>query len=157
MIPEKELNFTTALTACSAADISRFENQDIGEYFEGGMDILQDPIVESIFVIGGAMGITGLPTIPLFFYKTIGDQVSSIGDTDVLVDKLCGMGVESLSYDRNSYGEHVSENFLGLQVRTTSLFVESSVLMWMGDREQCNSWTTGLMVYQLKLDVERLM
>lgn len=136
MISEKEDKFSTALTACSSSVISSFEFEDIGQYFQGGMEVLKGPVVGKHFDLGGEMGLGGLPNIPLFFYKTTGDEISPIGDTDKLVDKYCGMGIKSLTYDRNSFGGHVSENFMGLQVRMTFWFVESSGLMWMSDREQ---------------------
>lgn len=35
------------------------------------------------------MGYHGVPQMPIFAYKAIGDEVSVIADTDDLVDKYC--------------------------------------------------------------------
>lgn len=63
--------------------------QDIGEYFIGGIADLTSPIVLDIINRDGIMGYHGVPQMPIFAYKAIGDEISVVEDTDALVDKYC--------------------------------------------------------------------
>ncbi|KAL1870183.1 hypothetical protein Daus18300_005247 [Diaporthe australafricana] len=70
------------------------------------------------------MGYHGVPQMPIFAYKAIGDEVSVIADTDALVDKYCNIGANIL-YRRNTIGMHGDEDANG---RPAALRWLSSVL-----------------------------
>jgi hypothetical protein len=54
------------------------------------------------------MGLTGTPTMPIFVYKSVNDEISPIADTDKLVQQFCEAGV-SIEYVRDSFGEHFTQ------------------------------------------------
>lgn len=64
--------------------------QDIADYFVGGISDIEGSIPLQAINRDGIMGYHGVPQMPLFAYKAIGDEVSVINDTDALVDKYCG-------------------------------------------------------------------
>lgn len=47
-------------------------------------------------------------TMPLFVYKAIWDGASLIADTDVVVDRYCGVGAR-IRYERNAVRGHYDE------------------------------------------------
>lgn len=89
--------------------ISTFVGQDMFKYFKTGEDLLYDPLAQRIVNTDGIMGYHGVPKPPLFVYKAIGDDVSPIHDTDILVDRYCGVGA-TIDYQRNTVGNHQTES-----------------------------------------------
>lgn len=63
--------------------------QDISEYFVGGVADIEGTIPTQAINRDGIMGYHGVPQMPVFAYKAIGDEISAINDTDALVDKYC--------------------------------------------------------------------
>lgn len=72
--------------------------QDMGEYFIGGIADITSPIVLKIINRDGIMGYHGVPQMPIFAYKAIGDEISVVEDTDALVDKYCNSKAKSTLY-----------------------------------------------------------
>jgi hypothetical protein len=89
-----------------------FAFQDVFNYFIGGFADLENPIFHNLTDKQGRMGYHGTPTVPMYIYKAIYDEVSYISDTDDLVDKYCAAGVNIL-YERNTIGNHVTEQYTG--------------------------------------------
>lgn len=115
VLPDKWANFTRPLVNCAEGDISDFVNQDIGNYFPNGLlDVLSSPDVQSVMKLGGQMGLQGLPQIPLYIYKAVGDDISPIADDDALVQSYCDSDIQSLVFQRNTYGVHLTNFFTGL-------------------------------------------
>jgi hypothetical protein len=54
------------------------------------------------------MGTHGTPSMPIFVYKSINDEISPIADTDKLVQQFCNAGT-SITYVRDSFGEHFTQ------------------------------------------------
>ena len=88
--------------------VLQYAGQDIASYFTDGFGFLENPAVQKAISADGLMGYHGVPKMPIFAYKAIGDEVSPIADSDNLVTKLCNSGA-SISYQRNSVGGHVAE------------------------------------------------
>ncbi|KAF2861551.1 LIP-domain-containing protein [Piedraia hortae CBS 480.64] len=112
---EGQYNATTFMSVKGmnlAEAIGAFANQDLGEYFVNGLQTLESPLAEAIQTSDGFMGLHGVPQMPLFVYKAIGDEISPTSDTDALVQKYCDVGV-SILYQRNEVGEHTSESLNG--------------------------------------------
>jgi predicted peptidase len=53
-----------------------------------------------------------VPAPPLFVYKAIGDDVSPVHDTDILVERYCRVGA-TIDYQRNTVGTHQTESTNG--------------------------------------------
>jgi len=96
----REMNISEAFAA--------YAGQDAFKYFVQGRDILKAPLIQKVFHSNAVMGYHGVPQMPLFVYKAIGDRFSSVEDTDGLVGRYCGIGATIL-YQRNTVGGHLAE------------------------------------------------
>jgi len=93
--------------------ILAFLNQDISQYFmQPNFALLDNAEVQAMIQADGIMGTHGVPTMPLFVYKAIKDEVSPVRDTDELVDSLCRAGA-NITYERNEVGGHSAEEANG--------------------------------------------
>ena len=99
--------FMSVQKISNADALEIFYNQNISNYFIGGLsDYL--PFFQTILNHEGQMGYHGVPQMPLYVYKAIQDELSPIAQTDALVDRFCGIGVNIL-YQRNTVGGHFAE------------------------------------------------
>ncbi|GAB1216545.1 hypothetical protein ATERTT37_005761 [Aspergillus terreus] len=123
LLPEKADKFWAAANSClsGAGDVGG--NEDMYTYFKNGKESFYDPVPQSMFHYSGQMGIRDTPTVPLFVYKAVGDEVSPVEDTDMLVDKYCSQGAR-IEYHRDWVGEHVSEAIAG----------SASAMNWVSER-----------------------
>lgn len=106
--PETADEFLSARIMNTAAVTSVFSNKNIYNYFIGGAADLQAPPLQRVYERECRLGHYGLPKIPLFMYKAVGDQYCPIQRTDALVSRFCDAGVE-LTFERNTVGGHVAE------------------------------------------------
>lgn len=109
--PTGQYNASTFLAARNQSldqSIQAFVFQNISNYFINGREALVSPISQYVINRDGVMGYHGVPQMPVFAYKAIGDEVSPVADTDKLVDRYCGVGATIL-YQRNTVGSHVTE------------------------------------------------
>lgn len=51
--------------------------------------------------------------MPMFFYKAIHDEATTIETTDEHVDRFCAVGANVL-YHRNTFGDHATEQASGV-------------------------------------------
>ena len=137
LVPANASNFNKALTQCLTDDITTFLGQDITAYFTGGMATLDNENIQNFTDTYGNMGLRDTPTVPLYVYKGVNDQVSPINDTDALVNKYCAAGATTI-YQRNSTTDHVSEAAAGLPGAIQFL---ESVLDGVAPRTGCNITT----------------
>lgn len=101
-------------------DESTYAFQDITRYFVDGLaDITGDEVMTAING-DGIMGLSGVPQMPVYAYKAVNDEISQVADTDALVDKYCGLGVNIL-YERNRIGGHSAEETNGVPAATAWL------------------------------------
>ncbi|KAJ6086076.1 secretory lipase-domain-containing protein [Penicillium sp. IBT 16267x] len=112
---EGKYNSTTFLMA-KGMNLSQsevyFAEQDVFQYFVNGQDTFNAPVVQHAMNRDGYMGYHGVPQTPIYAYKAINDEVSPIADTDALVERYCGIGVNIL-YERNTIGGHSAESING--------------------------------------------
>ncbi|KAI1394351.1 LIP-domain-containing protein [Hypoxylon trugodes] len=106
--PENASEFYNAKTMVTGEGINFFSMKDIYDYFIGGVEDLQAPVLQKVFDTEGKLGYHGVPTVPMFFYKAIGDEYCPVNETDAVVNKYCGVGAD-ITYDRNTVGGHVAE------------------------------------------------
>ena len=98
-----------------------FAGQDLGAYFNGGLDaVLGNPVVQKAINDDGIMGRQGVPRMPVLAYKAIGDETSPVEDTDNLVKALCAKGA-AIQYLRNKVGGHIAEATNGAAAATEFL------------------------------------
>ena len=105
--------FLDARNQSLGASIGAFINQNIGDYFTGGIaEITTSPESQYIINRDGIMGFHGIPQMPIFAYKAIQDEVSVVADTDKLVTRYCEVGANIL-LQRNTVGSHTTESTNG--------------------------------------------
>jgi hypothetical protein len=112
--PANSSTFLEATSLSLDESLVLYAYQDIYSYFEGGVADLETAAVEDVIYSDGTMGHTGLPSMPLFVYKAIADEVSPVNDTDALVASLCADGA-TITYQRNTIGGHEANEYNGLE------------------------------------------
>lgn len=105
VLPATKDLFMQASNHCFNDDVKIFAFQDMYKYLKAGPGVIDLPDDRRIFGEGATMGTHGTPNFPLFVYKGVYDEISSIADTDALVDKFYGQGV-AIEYIRDDFGEH---------------------------------------------------
>lgn len=87
-----------------------YGGQNMFDYFLGGSAIMQAPLIKTAFEKNAVMGFHGVPDIgvPMFIYKAIHDEVTTITGTDAYVERTCAFGANIL-YQRNTVGGHQDE------------------------------------------------
>lgn len=103
--PQNATSFLSVQSLGLAQTSILFAFQKMGDYFINGDAIFENPLVRRIMNSDGRMGYHGVPTMPLFVYKAIADEVSPVADTDDLVNKFCKVGA-TIQYERNTVGGH---------------------------------------------------
>lgn len=110
--PYNKTAFLMAKEESQPQTFATFNDQDIFEYFTDGVAFFDNPVISDVLNTEGLMGFHGVPDIPLFVYKAIGDTLSPIADTDALVQTYCDYGTNIL-YQRNTVGGHEAESVNG--------------------------------------------
>ncbi|OAG01115.1 LIP-domain-containing protein [Paraphaeosphaeria sporulosa] len=91
-----------------------YANQDLYDYFINGRADLLAPILTKIADRNSYQGYHGVPKMPTFVYKAIGDEFSTVKSTDALVERWCSINVD-VEYQRNTVGNHITEISNGKQ------------------------------------------
>jgi hypothetical protein len=88
--------------------------QDLYLYFTNGRADVEAPILTKIADRNWYQGYHGVPHMPTFVYKAIGDDFSTVKSTDALIERWCGINVD-VEYHRNTVGDHITEILNGRQ------------------------------------------
>ncbi|KAM7203391.1 Secretory lipase domain containing protein [Naviculisporaceae sp. PSN 640] len=112
--PALKSAFLAVKSMTAAQSITSFQYQNIYDYFIGGESDLHAPVMKKMYDTDGYMGYHGVPRMPTFVYKATNDELSSVRDTDELVERFCGVGANIL-YHRNTAGNHNQELVNGRQ------------------------------------------
>ncbi|CEJ57649.1 hypothetical protein PMG11_06335 [Penicillium brasilianum] len=123
LIPSKSAEFYSIASGCLSQAAAMGSDQDFYTYFKGGEESFYEDVPRSIFEWSGQMGLHGTPIAPMFVYKSTGDEVSPVEDTDALVKKYCAAGAR-IEYNRDLIGNHETEAITG----------SASALQWISDR-----------------------
>lgn len=123
LVPATKAEFHDIARGCNIGESNKGNFKDIFSYFKNGREGFDEPIPRSILSRDGQLGSFGTPSIPLFIYKAVGDEVSYIYDSDDLVEKWCSQGA-TIEYQKNLVGEHLSEDFTG----------SANALQWISQR-----------------------
>ena len=106
--PHNKTGFLAVQNMSIAEAFVAFANQSIWDYFTDGLAVMSAPPLREMWKTNGIMGYHGIPSMPMFVYKAIHDELAPIKDTDVLVQRYCGVGV-NIIYQRNEIGGHLAE------------------------------------------------
>lgn len=114
-------NFLAAESMTLSETESTYAFQDITKYFVDGLKDITGPVVQAVINSDGIMGLSGgWPRMPVYAYKAVADEISTVSDTDALVEKYCGLGANIL-YQRNLIGGHSAEEANGDAAATAFL------------------------------------
>jgi hypothetical protein len=120
LLPEHREEFYRARKQCLMTNTQVYANKDIVGMFDDRTLVYTNPIAVEIQA-KNALG-HGVPKIPLYVYKAIGDEVSPIAETDALVDKYCAGGT-SVQYHRAILSNHIN----------LAIFGSFGALAWLTD------------------------
>ncbi|KAI9927183.1 hypothetical protein ASPWEDRAFT_55432 [Aspergillus wentii DTO 134E9] len=109
IVPEKMAEFEKVKHLCLTGDIFQFFGQDVYNYTRN-RDIFTQPDAAKV-MDANAMG-QKTPKIPLFVYKSAGDEISPVNDTDTLVQNYCSNGA-TVEYKRDILSEHAAMDIVG--------------------------------------------
>lgn len=102
--PEYKDKFTRATQQCLIPTAADFLFQDVVGMFDIGQELFDRPDVKALLAENN-MG-HGVPSIPLFVYKGVLDDLTPVKDTDKLVDYYCDNGAASVQYYRDATANH---------------------------------------------------
>jgi hypothetical protein len=120
IIPSKKPELEKAGSMCLGGDIETYFGQDVYSY-TNDPNIFTEPTAKNT-TDQNNMG-QHAPKIPLFIYKSAGDEVSPVNNSDSLVAYYCGEG-SNVEYHRDEFSEHASMAILGAP----------DAMMWLSDR-----------------------
>ncbi|OKL60426.1 hypothetical protein UA08_03972 [Talaromyces atroroseus] len=121
ILPSKAADFNKTRSLCLSGDIIEYFDLNIFTYFNNS-SIFTEPIATAL-LDANAMG-QHLPEIPLYIYKSVGDEVSPVNETDALVRQYYCPGGVSVEYKRDDLSDHVTMDILGAP----------DAFMWLEDR-----------------------
>lgn len=110
VLPSKAAAFNKTQTLCLAGDITTYLGQDIYSYVSDP-NIFTGPVATAL-LDANAMG-QHVPEIPLYIYKSAGDEVSPVDNTDELVSHIYCPGGARVQYLRDELSEHATMAILG--------------------------------------------
>lgn len=119
LLPRYQPNLDKVTRQCASATVAQFFSDDITALFDIPGLVHSDSTFVEIFDTN-ALG-KHHPSVPLFVYKSVGDEISPIQDTDALIDFYCDKGL-SVQYLRDLGSNHESLGILGAP----------SALQWLG-------------------------
>ena len=131
--PFNKTTFLSVTELFAEQIFAAFANQNIYNHFKNGKSFFEAPVIQAMFTREGYMGFHGVPTMPLFVYKAIEDELTPVKDTDDLAQRYCSLGVNIL-YERNTVGGHIAEEING---DTRAFQWLSKVLEGVYDHEGC--------------------
>ncbi|GJN78276.1 hypothetical protein PLIIFM63780_001769 [Purpureocillium lilacinum] len=134
--PQYVEKFHKPLKQCLVADAAEFLFADVVGMFDDRSLIYTNPTAVRV-LRENALG-KATPTIPFFWYKSVLDEVSPIGDTDALVSKYCAAGV-SVEYVRDIVSEHGSYAVIGAPKALSWL---KDIMEGQAPRKGCSKKTT---------------
>ncbi|KAF9889374.1 hypothetical protein FE257_007484 [Aspergillus nanangensis] len=140
LLPEKADKFWAAANGCLSEAKEVGSDEDMYSYFAKGEASFYDPEPQSIFKWSGQMGIRDTPTMPLFVYKAVADEISPVEDTDTLVKQYCAQGAR-IEYHRDWVGVHLTEAIAG----------SASAMHWISERLNGDAVDDGCRTKQVVL------
>ncbi|KAF7192920.1 Trichothecene C-3 esterase [Pseudocercospora fuligena] len=115
--PETKAKFLSVENSSVLDIFPEFANETIWEYFKSGSDFFSAPgaeVISEAWNRDGVQGFHGIPTVPMYIYKAVHDEISLVGDADALVVRECQLGANIL-HERNMIGGHLAEETNGDQ------------------------------------------
>ncbi|KAB8068480.1 secretory lipase-domain-containing protein [Aspergillus leporis] len=137
--PSMMADFRKTKNMCLAGNAIHYLGKDIYNYTIDRNIFKEDTAAKVLNA--NAMG-QHVPTIPLLVYKSVGDEISPVNDTDSLIKTYCQGGAR-VEYRRDDFSEHASLQITG----------SADAMIWLIDRmnnkpikQECTTSTelTGL-------------
>jgi Secretory lipase len=97
---------------CIAQFVPTYAFQRIESYTKGGLNPLNDPTVQQV-IADDAMGVVGVPKIPMQIYMATYDELVVTPDVTTLVNQYCAAG-ETIQYIQFPLADHITAEAEGL-------------------------------------------
>ena len=110
LLPQYADRFRKPLKQCLVANAVEFAFNDVVGMLDDREFMFNNPIAVEV-LIQNALG-RATPKIPLFWYKSVHDEISPVADSDALVDHYCSQGA-TIEYVRDLASEHATEAAIG--------------------------------------------
>jgi hypothetical protein len=110
ILPEHREEFYKADSQCLGANSNDFANKDIIGMFDDRNLVYTNPTAARIMA-ENHLG-QHVPRIPMFVYKSIGDEISPVSETDSLVQSYCNGGA-TIQYLRDQNSNHEKMAIIG--------------------------------------------
>lgn len=123
----KNMSIAQAFTA--------FAGQDMYRYFTAGRQVFSSPTISIPIARDATLGYHGSPTVPLYVYKAVHDEISPVEDADALVKGYC-QGGANVVYERNGIGGHLAEETNG-DARALGALEQMLGGIWKGGEGGC--------------------
>jgi hypothetical protein len=125
-----------ALSQCMDADLVEFAGQDFFSYFKDGEGVLYQPAVASVMETL-TMGANS-PSIPMFIYQGLEDEIAPVQNVNQLVDTWCSEG-GSITYVQGPGLDHTGEATNGF---SAALSYVSAAVHGSSIKNNCGTTTT---------------
>lgn len=116
----KKADLEQARSMCLVGDAEKYFGQDVYSYTTDP-NIFTEETATTV-MSANDMG-QHVPTIPLLIYKSAGDEISPVNNTDSLVAYYCAAGA-NVEYKRDEFSEHATMAIIGAP----------DALIWLSDR-----------------------
>lgn len=164
LTPAGQQKITDAMLSCTPQNLLSNMGFNANQYLTVSLDqVLADPVISATINAGQLGG--SAPTAPVYVYNAIGDEISTIGGVDALVDTYCA-GSTPVTYRQEQMAlpisGHTFEWFLGapgalawLQQRAENPSVQvgcdiESVPATIATPDALNSLGSGIIVGSLR-------
>lgn len=138
LLPTGEYNasqFLSVKNMSIAQAFTAFAGQDMYRYFKSGREAFSSSVVRIPIARDATLGYHGAPSVPLYVYKAVHDEISPVRDADALVARYC-QGGANVMYERNEIGGHLAEETNG-DSRAFEVLVQMLGGTWKGADEGC--------------------
>ncbi|KAE8154632.1 secretory lipase-domain-containing protein [Aspergillus avenaceus] len=105
LVEDKRAEFTSIASSCLIGEGTAGVLKDIYSFFVNGAASFAEDVPVSIMRIAGQLGVRGTPSMPMYIYKPVHDEISPGDDTDEMVDTYCENGA-TVEYIRDLAGTH---------------------------------------------------
>lgn len=110
VLPSKMAAFNKTQNLCLAGNIFNYANQDVFSYSRDP-NVFTEPTATAL-INANAMG-QHVPEIPLYVYKSAGDEISPVNNSDYLISQVYCSGGATVQYMRDELSEHATMAILG--------------------------------------------
>lgn len=105
LFPDNSSAYAQAEKQCIVSTVVEFAFQDIFTYVKGGQAVLSQPAAIAT-LDDNLMGKRSVPTVPIYLYHAINDELLPVETIESLYDSYCAAGA-NIQFTKEAFGEHI--------------------------------------------------